>query len=120
VAALIWSHHPECANYQIRYAIAATAKSLTDGSEGGTAAGCNEKFGHGLIQAKAALDFLDSNPCSSNWGSEAREGGCYASSSSASYGGGGQLQAQAMNLEAKTDEKGKDDKKSPKKEKGKP
>lgn len=87
IAALLWSHYPQCSNNQIRYAIAATSKDLTGGNPYANT-GCDAKFGHGLIQAKAALDFLQANSCtsSSNWGTEAAKGGCYASSSSSPYG----------------------------------
>lgn len=79
VAAILWSHHPQCTNSQIRYAIAVTAKDVNDGTSNG-GSGCDEKFGHGLIQARAALDFLNSNPCSQgSWGKEAKDGGCFAS-----------------------------------------
>jgi len=72
VAALLWSHHPQCTNYQIRYAIAATAKPMNGGS------GCDDKLGHGLVQALDALNFLNENPCTqSRWGQEASKGGCF-------------------------------------------
>lgn len=65
MAAKIWSHHPKCTNSQIRYAMMITAQDLSDGSsQGGW--GCDQKFGYGLVQAKAALDFLDDHPCDVN------------------------------------------------------
>lgn len=30
--------------------------------------GCDDKFGYGLVQAKNAMNFLASNPCSNGWG----------------------------------------------------
>ncbi len=51
VAALVWSHNTSWTNQQIRDAMNATAEDL------GTA-GRDNSFGFGLVQAKAALDFL--------------------------------------------------------------
>jgi serine protease len=51
VAALIWSVNPAWTNVQIRQALESTAQDL------GTA-GRDNSYGHGLVQAKAALDFL--------------------------------------------------------------
>lgn len=51
VAALVWSHDTTWTNQQVRDALAATAQDL------GTA-GRDNAYGHGLIQAKAALDYL--------------------------------------------------------------
>ncbi|MBY5992246.1 S8 family serine peptidase [Ferrimonas balearica] len=56
VAALVWSHHSECSNSDIRSALVATAEDL------GTA-GRDNAYGHGLVQAKAASDHLASNGC---------------------------------------------------------
>ena len=62
VAALVWSHFPSCTNAQIRYVLAHTAKDI--GSPG-----CDQFTGNGIVQAKAAFDFLAANPCShANWG----------------------------------------------------
>lgn len=59
-AALVWSHFPLCSSNQIRYALAYTATG--DGI-------CNNEFGYGIVQTRAALDFLRENPCSSGtWG----------------------------------------------------
>jgi len=60
VAAKVWSHHPKCTNYQIRYVLGLTADQLGGGSGSSS---CNGMYGHGLIQAKAALDFLNEYPC---------------------------------------------------------
>ncbi|TVS09932.1 MAG: PKD domain-containing protein [Wenzhouxiangella sp.] len=52
VAALVWSYAPELTAPEIRAALAASAMDL------GTP-GRNNEFGYGLVQAKAALDFLE-------------------------------------------------------------
>ncbi len=52
VAALIWSYNPSWTNAQIRDALTATAEDLG-------AAGRDDSFGYGLVQAKAALDYLN-------------------------------------------------------------
>lgn len=57
-AALVWSHHPQCSNEQIRHALVTTAQDLG-------AAGRDNFYGFGLVQAAAAKAFLDSNPCGS-------------------------------------------------------
>jgi len=54
VAALIWSVNPSWTNAQIRQALQATAQDL------GTA-GRDNSYGYGLVQAKAALDYLTGN-----------------------------------------------------------
>ncbi len=51
VAALVWSANPSWTNVQIRDALAQTALDLG-------AAGRDNATGYGLVQAKAALDFL--------------------------------------------------------------
>jgi serine protease len=51
VAALVWSHDTSWTNQQIRNALAATAEDLG-------APGRDNSFGHGLVQARAALDHL--------------------------------------------------------------
>lgn len=55
VAALVWSYNPSWTNEQIRSALQATALDL--GLPGRDAA-----YGYGLIQAKAALDYLSAPP----------------------------------------------------------
>lgn len=57
VAALVWSHFPNCSNVQIRNALNATAKDK------GTA-GRDTSYGHGIVQAKAAYDYLSNHGCS--------------------------------------------------------
>ncbi|QBG37368.1 S8 family serine peptidase [Litorilituus sediminis] len=56
VAALVWSHHPSCSNVEIRNVLNATAEDL--GS-----AGRDVKFGYGLVQTKAAIDYISANGC---------------------------------------------------------
>ncbi|MEW5682252.1 MAG: S8 family serine peptidase [Pseudomonadota bacterium] len=56
VAALVWSHYPQCTNAQIRSALAATAEDLGD-------TGRDTSYGFGLVQAKAALDYLAQYGC---------------------------------------------------------
>ncbi|TLX47410.1 alkaline serine protease [Pseudoalteromonas phenolica] len=56
VAALVWSHFPECNNQQIRDALNSTAKDKG-------AAGRDTSYGHGIVQAKAAYDYLASSTC---------------------------------------------------------
>ena len=51
VAALVWSYAPELSAADIRAVLATTAEDL------GTA-GRNNEFGYGLVQAKAAVDFI--------------------------------------------------------------
>jgi serine protease len=51
VAALVWSYNPSWTNAQIRDALRKSAQDLG-------AAGRDNEYGHGLVQAKAALDFL--------------------------------------------------------------
>jgi subtilisin family serine protease len=80
VAALIWSFNPAWTNAQIRTALTATAQDLG-------VAGRDSSFGYGLVQAKAALDYLQAgggsgggtckpagNSCST--GSECCSGSC--------------------------------------------
>ncbi len=51
VAALVWSHFPTLSNVDIRNTLAATAEDLG-------AAGRDDSYGYGLVQAKAAVDSL--------------------------------------------------------------
>ena len=55
VAALVWSQNPAWTNDQIRSALQATAVDLG-------VAGKDAAYGYGLIQAKAALDYLNAVP----------------------------------------------------------
>jgi subtilisin family serine protease len=56
VAALVWSHFPRCSNNQIRNVLIKTSmdRGLT---------GCDEYYGHGIVQAKAAYDLLNTTGC---------------------------------------------------------
>ncbi|XOV80862.1 MAG: S8 family serine peptidase [Aestuariibacter sp.] len=57
VAALVWSHHPTCTASEIRDVLNGTAEDLG-------AAGRDVKFGYGLVQTKAAIDYITANGCS--------------------------------------------------------
>ncbi|WP_440055467.1 S8 family serine peptidase [Pseudoalteromonas sp. T1lg65] len=57
VAALVWSHHPDCSASEIRTVLNATAVDLG-------APGRDVKYGHGLVQTKAAIDYISANGCS--------------------------------------------------------
>ncbi|MFO7552876.1 MAG: S8 family serine peptidase [Haliea sp.] len=59
VAALVWSNHPSCSNNEIRAAMKATAIDLGP-------PGQDHYFGYGLVQAKAASDYLGTNGCTGN------------------------------------------------------
>lgn len=56
VAALVWSNHSSCSASQIRNALNVSALDLG-------AAGRDHSFGFGLVQAKAAHDWLTNNGC---------------------------------------------------------
>ena len=56
MAALIWSNHNGCTGTDIRDALKATA-------EDNGAAGHDDKFGNGIVKAKAASDYLTANGC---------------------------------------------------------
>jgi len=68
VAALVWSHFPDCTNDEIRAALNATAEDLG-------ASGRDNLYGHGLVQAKDAYDYLMSNGCAAGGGSGGDDGG---------------------------------------------
>lgn len=51
VAALVWSNNRSCTNAQIRAALNASALDRGD-------AGRDDKYGHGIVQAQAAMDYL--------------------------------------------------------------
>ncbi|MCH1928927.1 S8 family serine peptidase [Shewanella sp. A25] len=57
MAALVWSNHSQCTGTQIRNALKATAM------DAGTA-GKDDKFGYGIVNAKAADVFLTTYGCS--------------------------------------------------------
>jgi subtilisin family serine protease len=56
VAALVWSNFPACSPAQIRNALNMSAMDL--GS-----AGRDNEYGNGLVQAKAAVNYLTANSC---------------------------------------------------------
>jgi len=56
VAALVWSHHAACTATEIRNALNNTALDLD-------AAGRDVKTGYGMVQAQAAVSYLDANGC---------------------------------------------------------
>lgn len=60
-AALVWSFFPQCTNEQVRKALVDTAKDK--GS-----AGRDTKYGYGIVQAKAAYDYLNQYGCSGSTG----------------------------------------------------
>lgn len=68
VAALVWSHFPECTNNEIRAALNATAEDLG-------ASGRDNLYGYGLVQAKDAYDYLMSNGCAAGGGNGGDDGG---------------------------------------------
>ena len=55
-AALVWSFFPSCSNEQIRAAMNITAKDRG-------AAGKDNLYGHGIVQARDAYDYLNANGC---------------------------------------------------------
>ena len=61
VAALVWSNHTACTNDEVRNALNATAEDL--GS-----AGRDNAYGHGLVQARAASDYLAASSCGGGGG----------------------------------------------------
>lgn len=56
VAALVWSHHPGCTAAEMRSSLTKSAMDLGP-------AGRDDQFGHGLIQAKAAVDRITALGC---------------------------------------------------------
>ena len=56
VAALVWSHFPECNNTHIRNALIQSAEDFGN-------PGCDVEFGFGIVNAKDAYDYLVANPC---------------------------------------------------------
>jgi len=56
VAALVWSHFPNCTNNQIRNVLIRSAQDA-----GNT--GCDEDYGHGIVKAKNAYDLLVAEGC---------------------------------------------------------
>merc|ERR1712003_500024 len=69
VAGLLRMYFPDCKAFQIRNAMIVTAKDKGD-------AGCDVNYGHGIIQAKTAFEFLEANPCDPNEAFKEPQGGC--------------------------------------------
>jgi len=68
VATLVWSTHPECTNAEIRAILDSTAEDLG-------AAGRDPAYGYGLVQARAAVDYIDANGCTAPGGGGGGGGG---------------------------------------------
>merc|ERR1719223_400858 len=68
VAAIVWGKHPDCSAHEIRHALVITAEDRGD-------AGCDNKYGYGIVDAKAAHEYLSDNGCSGGL-PPATEGGC--------------------------------------------
>lgn len=81
VAALVWSQHTSCSNDDIRGALAATA--LDKG-----AAGRDNAYGHGIVQAKAAVDYLTANGCGGSGGGDTGGGDDGGDTGGGGKGGG--------------------------------
>ncbi|WP_156426490.1 S8 family serine peptidase [Pseudoalteromonas shioyasakiensis] len=56
VAALVWSNYPECSANGIRLALRASADDQGD-------MGYDHAYGWGIVQAKAAVDYIAENGC---------------------------------------------------------
>jgi len=69
VAGLLRMYFPDCKAFQIRNAMIVTAKDKGD-------AGCDVNYGHGIVQAKAAFEYLEANPCDPNEAFKEPQGGC--------------------------------------------
>merc|ERR1711933_10217 len=69
VAGLLRMYFPDCKAFQIRNAMIVTAKDKGD-------AGCDTSYGHGIVQTKAAFEYLEANPCDPNEAFKEPEGGC--------------------------------------------
>ncbi|MBB5211251.1 S8 family serine peptidase [Microbulbifer hydrolyticus] len=68
VTALVWSHFPSCSASEIRAAMTSTAEDLG-------AAGRDNAYGYGLVQAKDAVDYLTANGCGGGSSSGGSSGG---------------------------------------------
>merc|ERR1711902_311992 len=69
VAGLLRMFFPDCKAFQIRNAMIVTAKDKGD-------AGCDVNYGHGIVQAKTAFEYLEANGCDPNEAFKEPEGGC--------------------------------------------
>jgi serine protease len=68
VAALVWSFFPSCTNEQIRTAMNVTAKDKG-------ASGRDNFYGNGIVKARDAYDYINSNGCDGNGGGTGGGGG---------------------------------------------
>merc|ERR1712157_315396 len=69
VAGLLRMYFPDCKAFQIRNAMIVTAKDKGE-------TGCDVNYGHGIVQAKAAFEYLEANQCDPNEAFKEPEGGC--------------------------------------------
>merc|ERR1712176_1651849 len=69
VAGLLRMYFPDCKAFQIRNAMIITAKDKGE-------SGCDVNYGHGIVQAKAAFEYLEANACDPNEAFKEPEGGC--------------------------------------------
>src|SRR5690606_34920555 len=79
VAALVWSNHSQCTAKQIRNVLNATAQDRG-------AAGRDVYYGHGIVKAKAASDYIAANGCEGDDGNPPPGGGETHENLSASAG----------------------------------
>jgi serine protease len=69
--ALLKSHFPQCSQWQIRLALAETAKNPDGNGD------CNEEYGYGLVQVKDAYDWLQNRGDCQDWiPDQVSAGGC--------------------------------------------
>jgi len=82
VAGLVWSHFPTCSPGQIRYVLSLTSVHPTSGTR------CDNFYGHGIVDAKAAYDYLADHPCD-GWANSFPpsfvQSGCYVPSNATPY-----------------------------------
>ena len=70
VAALVWNHFPQCSANQIRNVLLKTAQDKGD-------EGCDDKYGFGIVKARAAYDLLAQGGCDAGGPPVAEvKGGC--------------------------------------------
>merc|ERR1719278_1954689 len=69
VAGLLRMYFPDCKAFQIRNAMIVSAKDKGE-------SGCDVNYGHGIVQAKSAFEYLEANQCDPNESFKEPEGGC--------------------------------------------
>merc|ERR1712115_676306 len=69
VAGLLRMYFPNCKAFQIRNAMIITAKDKGD-------TGCDVNYGHGIVRAKTAFEYLEANQCDPTESFKEPEGGC--------------------------------------------